>query len=120
VAPGDPTCIEGSFSLTRCGTIWAADFGEGGTEYAVDVSGASTTTFVDSGARSWRSSRFGPLAQGTHVGSLSNGMKVELNIYPVMFFNQVALNIWSDSGREQARRTPAGHGDDDRTRLVLS
>ena len=54
------------------------------------------------------------------MGSLSNGMKVELNIYPVMFFNLVALNTWSDSGREQARRTPAGRGDDDRTRLVLS
>jgi hypothetical protein len=95
VAQGDPTCIEGSFSLTRCGTIWATDFGEGGTEYLVDVGGASTT-FGDSGAPSWRNSPFGPLAQGTHVGSLSNGLKVELNIYAVMFFNNVQLNTWSD------------------------
>jgi len=95
VAQGDPTCIEGSINLTRCGTIWATDFGEGGTEYLVDVGGASTT-FGDSGAPSWRSSPFGPLAQGTHVGSLSNGLKVELNIYAVMFFNDVQLNTWSD------------------------
>jgi hypothetical protein len=92
VAQGDPTCIEGSFSLTRCGSIWATDFGEGGTEYLVDINGTSTTTFGDSGAPSWRSSPFGPLAQGTHVGSLSNGLKVELNIFAVMFFNDVRLN----------------------------
>ena len=95
MAQGDPTCIEGSFSLTRCGTIWATDFGENGTEYVVDVGGASTT-FGDSGAPSWRTSPFGPLAQGTHVGSLSTGMKVELNIYAVLFFNNVQLNTWSD------------------------
>jgi hypothetical protein len=92
VAQGDPTCIEGSFSLTRCGTIWATDFGEGGTEYLVDINGTSTTTFGDSGAPSWRNSPFGPLAQGTHVGSLSNGLKVELNIFAVLFFNDVRLN----------------------------
>jgi len=91
VAQGDPTCIEGSINLTRCGEIWATDFGEGGTEYLVDVEGA-TTSFGDSGAPSWRNSPFGPLAQGTHVGSLSNGLKVELNIYAVMFFNGVQLN----------------------------
>jgi hypothetical protein len=91
VAQGDPTCIEGSFSLTKCGTIWATDFGGGGTQYLVHVGGA-TTFFGDSGAPSWRNSPFGPLAQGTHVGSLSNNLKVELNIYAVMFFNGVQLN----------------------------
>jgi len=91
VAQGDPTCIEGSFSLTKCGSIWATDFGEGGTEYVVNVGGAATA-FGDSGAPSWRNSPFGPLAQGTHVGSLSNGMKVELNIFAVLFFNDVRLN----------------------------
>jgi hypothetical protein len=91
VAQGDPTCIEGSFTLTHCGTIWATDFGEGGTQYVVDV-GSEATTLGDSGAPSWRNSPFGPLAQGTHVGSLSDGKKVELNIYAVMFFNNVKLN----------------------------
>jgi hypothetical protein len=91
VAQGDPTCIEGSFSLTECGTIHATDFGEGGTEYLVSLANGSTV-FGDSGAPSWRSSFFGPLAQGTHVGSLSNGLRVELNIYAVMFFNGVKLN----------------------------
>lgn len=91
VAQGDPTCIEGSFTLTHCGTVFATDFGENGTEYLVDVNDAATT-FGDSGAPSWRNSGFGPLAQGTHVGSLSNGMKVELSIYIVMFFNGVSLN----------------------------
>jgi hypothetical protein len=94
VAQGDPTCIEGSFSLTECGTIYATDFGEGGTQYLVALSNGSTV-FGDSGAPSWRSSPFGPLAQGTHVGSLSNGLRVELNIYAVMFFNGVRLNtLW--------------------------
>jgi hypothetical protein len=91
VAQGDPTCIEGSFSLTECGTIYATDFGEGGTEYLVALSNGSTV-FGDSGAPSWRTSPFGPLGQGTHVGSLSNGLRVELNIYAVMFFNGVKLN----------------------------
>jgi hypothetical protein len=91
VAQGDPTCIDGSISLTACGTISATDFGEGGTEYLVDLS-SGTTAFGDSGAPSWRNSPFGPLAQGTHVGSLSNGDRVELNIYAVMFFNGLALN----------------------------
>jgi hypothetical protein len=91
VAQGDPTCVEGSFSLTQCGTIYATDFGEGGTQYLVDLNGGSTV-FGDSGAPSWRTSPFGPLGQGTHVGSLSNGLRVELNIYAVMFFNELALN----------------------------
>jgi hypothetical protein len=91
VAQGDPTCIDGSFTPGQCGTIWATDFGEGGTEYLVDLAGG-VTVFGDSGAPSWRSSPFGPLAQGTHVGSLSTGKRVELNIYAVMFFNGVALN----------------------------
>lgn len=91
VAQGDPTCIEGSISLTRCGSIFATDFGEGGTQYLVALSNG-TTSFGDSGAPSWRNSPFGPLAQGTHVGSLSNGLRVELNIYAVMFFNSVRLN----------------------------
>ena len=91
VAQGDPTCIEGSFSLTRCGTIYATDFGEGGTQYLVSLSNGSTV-FGDSGAPSWRTSPFGPLAQGTHVGSLSNSLRVELNIYAVLFFNGVRLN----------------------------
>ena len=95
VAVGDPTCIEGSFTLTHCGTIWATDFGEGGTQYVVDVGGESTMA-GDSGAPSWRNSPFGPLAQGTHVGSLSDGKKVELNIYAMMFFNGVQLNTWQD------------------------
>ena len=69
MAQGDPTCIEGSFSLTGCGTIWATDFGENGTEYVVDVGGA-TTTFGDSGAPSWRTSPFGSLAlvEGSESG----------------------------------------------------
>jgi hypothetical protein len=91
VAQGDPTCIEGSFSLTACGTVWATDFGEGGTQYLVALSDGSTV-FGDSGAPSWRHSPFGSLAQGTHVGSLSNGLRVELNIYAVMFFNGLRLN----------------------------
>jgi hypothetical protein len=91
VAQGDPTCIEGSFSLTECGTIYATDFGEGGTQYLVSLSNGSTV-FGDSGAPSWRTSPFGPLAQGTHVGSLSNGLRVELNVYAVMFFNGLKLN----------------------------
>jgi hypothetical protein len=91
VAQGDPTCIEGSFSLTECGTIYATDFGENGTEYLVDLNGGGTV-FGDSGAPSWRTSPFGPLGQGTHVGSLSNGLRVELNIYAVMFFNGLKLN----------------------------
>jgi len=91
VAQGDPTCIEGSFSLTECGTIHATDFGEGGTQYLVSLSNGSTV-FGDSGAPSWRNSFFGPLAQGTHVGSLANGLRVELNIYAVLFFNGVRLN----------------------------
>jgi hypothetical protein len=95
VAQGDPTCIEGSFTLTHCGTIDATDFGEGGTEYLVDVD-EETTTLGDSGAPSWRNSPFGPLAQGTHVGSLSSGLKVELGIYAVLFFNNVHLNTWQD------------------------
>jgi hypothetical protein len=91
VAQGDPTCIEGSFSGTECGTIYATDFGNGGSQYLVDLHGA-TTVFGDSGAPSWRTSPFGPLAQGTHVGSLSSGLRVELNIYGVMFFNGLELN----------------------------
>jgi hypothetical protein len=91
VAQGDPTCIEGSMSLTLCGTIYATDFGEGGTEYLVALNNPSTV-FGDSGAPSWRNSPFGPLAQGTHVGSLSNNLRVELNIYAVMFFNGLSLN----------------------------
>jgi hypothetical protein len=91
VAQGDPTCIEGSFSSTRCGTIFATDFGEGGTEYLVDLDSGGTV-LGDSGAPSWRNSPFGPLAQGTHVGSLSNGLRVELNVYAVMFFNGLKLN----------------------------
>ena len=91
VAQGDPTCIEGSFSLTQCGTIYATDFGEGGTQYLVELNGGGTV-FGDSGAPSWRTSPFGPLGQGTHVGSLNNGLRVELNIYAVMFFNGLKLN----------------------------
>jgi hypothetical protein len=96
VAQGDPTCIEGSFSLTKCGSIWATDFGEGGTQYVVDVGAGGATTFGDSGAPSWRNSPFGPLAQGTHVGSLSSSLKVELNIFAVLFFNDVHLNTIFD------------------------
>jgi hypothetical protein len=93
VAQGDPTCIEGSFSGTTCGTIYATDFGDGGTQYLVDVD-SQATMFGDSGAPSWRTSPFGPLAQGTHVGTLTGGdnLKVELNIYAVLFFNGVELN----------------------------
>jgi hypothetical protein len=93
VAQGDPTCIEGSFSGTECGTIYATDFGNGGSQYLVDLNGG-TTLFGDSGAPSWRTSPFGPLAQGTHVGTLSgpDNLKVELNIYGVLFFNGVELN----------------------------
>jgi hypothetical protein len=93
VAQGDPTCIEGSFSATTCGTVFATDFGDGGTQYLVDVNSAATA-FGDSGAPSWRTSPFGPLAQGTHVGTLvgPDNLKVELNIFAVMFFNHVVLN----------------------------
>jgi hypothetical protein len=94
VAQGDPTCIEGSFTSTLCGEIWAVDFGGGDTQYVVLTS--SSTVFGDSGAPSWRNSPFGPLAQGTHVGSLSSTLRVELNIYAVMFFNGLALNTASD------------------------
>jgi hypothetical protein len=95
VAEGDPTCIDGSFSLTKCGEVWATDFGSGDTEYLVLLDDPPTVS-GDSGAPSWRNSPFGPLAQGTHVGSLSNDLRVELNIYAVMFFNGLALNTPSD------------------------
>jgi hypothetical protein len=94
VAQGDPTCIDGSFSLTLCGEVWAVDFGAGDTEYLVLTD--SATMMGDSGAPSWRNSPFGPLAQGTHVGSISSELRVELNIYAVMFFNGLALNTPSD------------------------
>jgi hypothetical protein len=95
VAQGDPTCIDGSISFQRCGEISATDFGEGGTEYLVELDSGNTLN-GDSGAPSWRESPFGPLAQGTHVGSLSTGERVELNIYAVMFFNGLALNTPSN------------------------
>jgi hypothetical protein len=94
-AVGDPTCIEGSYSLTACGGIFAVDFGAGDTQYLVGIS-SGTTTNGDSGAPSWRESPFGPLAQGTHVGVLSGGLRVELSINYVVFFNGVHLNTASD------------------------
>lgn len=95
-AQDEPTCIEGSINLTQCGTIWGIDFGEGGSQYLVDLDGG-ITSFGDSGAPSWRTDEtFGPLAQGTHVGSLTNGLRVEQNIYAVMFFNGLAINTTSD------------------------
>lgn len=92
----EPTCLEGSFSQTLCGTIFAVDMGEGGSQYLVDF-GDVDTYFGDSGAPSWRTdATFGPVAQGTHVGSLSNGLRVELDIFAVMFFNGLAINTTTD------------------------
>jgi hypothetical protein len=94
-AEGDPTCIEGSYSLTACGGVFGTDFGAGDTQYVVGIS-SGTTVAGDSGAPSWRESPFGPLAQGTHLGVLSGGLRVEQSINYVVFFNGVSLNTLAD------------------------
>lgn len=94
VSQGDPTCIEGSWPPSEsCGAVFAADYGDGYSQYLVGITNGNYTKDGDSGAPSWMNSYFGPLAQGIHNGSFvgAPNLAAEMKINIVLFVHNASL-----------------------------